>query len=453
MAVASSSSSSYPFSLSISLLETNPNPNFRIQFPSLLRTRTRTSPPSIIMAVSSQNQSDSPRLVTFLGKGGSGKTTSSVLAAQFYANKGFKTCLVIHSQDPTAEYLMGCKIGPAPTVCMTNLSAVRLETTKMLLEPLNQLKQADTRLKLTQGVLEGVVGEELGVLPGMDSIFTALALEKLVGFLGTTQTKTKLPQKPFDIIIYDGISNEETLRMIGMTEKARWYLKYVRNVAEKTDVGRLTAPSLLRLVEEAMKLNGTGGFRLDGKMSAEIWVDIDRMLERVSAFFLEPSKFGCYLVMNPNSPMSVKTALRYWGCAIQSGASVSGVFGFGVQSSETAENDFSPLPFAFMPYISTNSPIDWDGVVLKEDVQDLLFAEANNNKLRPSVEFDDAKKSVTLFMPGFDKSEIKLYQYRGGSELLVEAGDQRRVIRLPPRIQGKVAGARFTDKNLVITMS
>lgn len=43
-------------------------------------------------------------------------------------------------------------------------------------------------------------------------------------------------------------------------------------------------------------------------------------------------------------------------------------------------------------------------------------------------------------------------QYRGGSELLVEAGDQRRVIPLPPEIQGKVGGAKFQDRSLVITL-
>jgi len=43
-------------------------------------------------------------------------------------------------------------------------------------------------------------------------------------------------------------------------------------------------------------------------------------------------------------------------------------------------------------------------------------------------------------------------QYRGGSELLVEAGDQRRVIPLPQEIQGKVGGAKFQDRSLVITL-
>lgn len=43
-------------------------------------------------------------------------------------------------------------------------------------------------------------------------------------------------------------------------------------------------------------------------------------------------------------------------------------------------------------------------------------------------------------------------QYRGGSELLIEAGDQRRVIKLPPAMQGKVGGAKFVDRNLVVTI-
>lgn len=47
---------------------------------------------------------------------------------------------------------------------------------------------------------------------------------------------------------------------------------------------------------------------------------------------------------------------------------------------------------------------------------------------------------------------LKKLQYRGGSELLVEAGDQRRVIPLPPEIQGKVAGAKFGDRSLVISL-
>ncbi|XP_019072729.1 uncharacterized protein At1g26090, chloroplastic isoform X2 [Vitis vinifera] len=338
-----------------------------------------------LATTASSEEDHSTKLVTFLGKGGSGKTTSAIFAAQ-------------------------------------------------------------------------VVGEELGVLPGMDSVFTLLALERLVGFLGNLGRRN-LRKDKYDIIIYDGINTEETLRMIGVTSRARLYLKYLRNMAERTDIGRLAGPSLLRLVDEAMSLS-TRGSNLNGKMSSEIWDILERALERGSSAFGEPREFGCYLVVDPNNPASVSSALRYWGCAIQAGAQVSGAFGTAsphsdVESEEIVKN-FSPLPFALCPHVPMGSLPDWNAIISSnpsEDARNLLSAPASSssNVMEP-VKFDPSKKSVSLLMPGFDKSEIKLYQYRGGSELLVEAGDQRRVIRLPPEIQGKVGGAKFADRKLVITM-
>lgn len=58
----------------------------------------------------------------------------------------------------------------------------------------------------------------------------------------------------------------------------RLYVKYLRNLAEKTDLGRLAGPSLLRLVDEALSISGRRPL-LNGNMSAEIWDAMDRMLE------------------------------------------------------------------------------------------------------------------------------------------------------------------------------
>ncbi|KAG5079632.1 hypothetical protein JHK86_003697 [Glycine max] len=433
-------------------------------FPLLIGTPiSRSSKPRLVVAAAASSEggatsSSATKLLTFLGKGGSGKTTAAILAAQHYAMAGLNTCLVIHGQDTTADYLLNCKIGTSHVTCGKNLSAVRLETTKMLLEPLKLLKQADAQLNMTQGTLGGIVGEELGILPGMDSIFLVLALERLVGFLRIAASKSQ--QDKFDLIIYDGISSEETLRIIGASSKARLYLKYLRTLAEKTELGRLAAPSLLRLVDEAMLISSSRSY-FNGKMSSEIWDTLDQMLERGSSAFSNPKKFGCFLVMDPNNPTSINSALRYWGCTIQTGARVSGAFGItsqleNLESLERAKKEFSPLPSASISRLSMNNSIDWSRVLLdtrNEDARHLLNSLSSQGGDMPSpVRFDKKGKLVTLFMPGFDKSEIKLYQYRGGSELLVEAGDQRRVIPLPPEIQGKVGGAKFGDRSLVITL-
>lgn len=67
------------------------------------------------------------------------------------------------------------------------------------------------------------MGGELGVLPGMDTIFSALELEKFVGFLNNKNQKNN-PKYNFDIIVYDGLSTEETIRLIGATGKSRFQL-------------------------------------------------------------------------------------------------------------------------------------------------------------------------------------------------------------------------------------
>lgn len=138
------------------------------------------------------------------------------------------------------------------------------------------------------------------------------------------------------------------------------------------------------------------------------------ILQKATSYFSDSSKFRCYLVMDPSRSASVRSALRYWGCAIQAGTQITGALGFAPQSSMVVEvaDKFSPLSFALVPYLSTDSSVDWDGTLdsLVKKTKDLLGATTES--LQSSVRFDPSQKSVTLFMPGFDKSEIKLYQVR-----------------------------------------
>lgn len=54
-------------------------------------------------------------------------------------------------------------------------------------------------------------------------------------------------------------------------------MRYLRNLAEKTDTGRVTAPSFLKLAEASLKPDSTvdSGWRT----AAEIWDTADSMLE------------------------------------------------------------------------------------------------------------------------------------------------------------------------------
>lgn len=139
-------------------------------------------------------------------------------------------------------------------------------------------------------------------------------------------------------------------------------------------------------------------------------------LQKGSSIFADPRKFACYLVMNPNNPMSLNSALRYWGCAIQAGAQVSGAFGIPSETpsmalADSVKSSFEPLPCTFIPHLKFDSHLHWNEIVESDQSKFArnLLSEAPKEMLS-SVTYDLGKKSVNLFMPGFDKSEIKLYQ-------------------------------------------
>lgn len=142
-------------------------------------------------------------------------------------------------------------------------------------------------------------------------------------------------------------------------------------------------------------------------------------LQRGASTYADPQKFGCYVVVDPCNPISVNTALHYWGCTIQAGASISGVLGNPsrnscVESVESVKNNFLPLTFALVPNLAKYSSLDWDMIISHTESKNArelfhLPNEKPSNIMSP-VKFDPSKRCITLFMPGFAKSEIKLYQ-------------------------------------------
>lgn len=58
----------------------------------------------------------------------------------------------------------------------------------------------------------------------------------------------------------------------------RLYVKYLRSLAEKTDLGRLTSPSIMRFVDESMNISGNKS-PFDGMTSPAMWDTLERFLE------------------------------------------------------------------------------------------------------------------------------------------------------------------------------
>lgn len=56
-------------------------------------------------------------------------------------------------------------------------------------------------------------------------------------------------------------------------------MRYVRDLAEKTDMGRLASPSLLKLIYDSAKPNGKTS---EGRLSTDLWNGIEQLLEVIS---------------------------------------------------------------------------------------------------------------------------------------------------------------------------
>ncbi|MGI8501765.1 MAG: ArsA family ATPase, partial [Hassallia sp.] len=141
-------------------------------------------------------------------------------------------------------------------------------------------------------------------------------------------------------------------------------------------------------------------------------------------------------------PIEVATARYLWGSAQQVGLTVGGVL---LVNSDTAANlspEFAPLPVSIIPDLKAG---DWQPLI--NALPDFLTQAVQAPK---PIEIDVPSRQVRLFLPGFDKKQVKLTQF--GPEVTVEAGDQRRNIVLPPALSGKsVAGAKFANNYLIIS--
>lgn len=371
-------------------------------------------------------------IVTFLGKGGTGRTTAAIAAAKRYAHEGRRLLLVSQDPGPALGIRLGQSVGTTPQTIEPNFSAVRLQSTTLIEALWEQLKPLEAQY-LRSPLLASVYGEELGILPGMDS---ALAMNAVRDYL-----------KSYDVLVIDGGSSLETLRMIGALEVASWYARRFRQVLAESEGIRNLGPFLPPIAAALFNVNLPIGFPFDGGsgFSPESLPAIGQaadLLEQGRQAIGDPQQCVAYLVSD-GTPEAIATAQFLWGSAQQVGLTVAGL----LLRSEAHPDGGHPSTADFAAIPVQNWP-SWSG-----DWQPLITAMPDLSQAsyapRPIV-IDRAQRQVKLFLPGFDKSQVKLTQT--GPELTIEVGDQRRNLFLPSDLKGQaVTGAKFQEQYLIIS--
>lgn len=363
-------------------------------------------------------------LLTFLGKGGTGRTTIAIAAAKQLSRLGQRVLLV--GQDPTPAFglLLGASVGSDPSVIEANFQAVQLQSTVLLERNWDEVKKLEAQY-LRSPIINNVYGQELSVLPGMDS---ALALNAIREYENSNK---------YDVIIYDGDGNQASLRMLGMAEVLSWYIRRFRKVVEDSDVWKSVSPFIQPITSTVLNVSWTGD-----NFAPEQTKQATNILEQGKAALADPNRVAAYLVTSDN-PIAIATAKYLWGGAQQVGLTVGGTILNQVLRSDTDATaaEFAPLPLSTIP-IRTNT--DW------QPLMDAL-PDFKQTSLAPKpITIDLQTREVRLFLPGFDKKQVRLTQ--SGPEVTIDAGDQRRNILLPPALSGQaVKGAKFHNSYLTIS--
>lgn len=363
-------------------------------------------------------------ILTFLGKGGIGATTIAIATAKKYASEGKKVLLVTQDSTPSFTLQLGRELDSGIQEISPNLSVVQLQSTKLLESSWEELKKQEAKY-LRSPILNNIFAEELALIPGMDD---ALALNYL---------REQDKNGNYDVIVYDGKTSLNVVRMFSIPDTLSWYIRRVRNLLENSDIVKALSPFVQPVT--AAILNVTWSADDFGSQPTN---EANEMLDQGKKAVSDPHRVAAFLITN-SQPDAIASAKYWWGSAQQSGLTVGGVLINQDESTAEIANQFKPLNINSVPALKNDN---W-----QELSNSLPDFQAEATKAPHPLIIDTVNKEVKVFLPGFKKKEVKLTQ--SGPEITISAGEQRRNIFLPTPLKGQsVKGAKFQEAYLVISL-
>lgn len=154
------------------------------------------------------------RLVLFTGKGGVGKTTTAAATAACAAKRGLRTLVVSADAAHSLGDVLDQRLGPEPLGIAPRLHAAELDPLAEVEHHYGQIRDYLVSLFRYQGI-EGVVADELALLPGAEELTTLLAVEEHAS------------GGAFDLVIVDCAPTDSTLRLVTLPDVAHGSLRLV----------------------------------------------------------------------------------------------------------------------------------------------------------------------------------------------------------------------------------
>jgi arsenite-transporting ATPase len=384
-----------------------------------------------------------PRTILYTGKGGVGKTSVAAATARRCAAAGLRT--VVLSTDPAHSLsdVLEQPLGPEPVACGDLLWGQEVSAQDEMERNWAGVQDWLGDLLIARGV-DRISAEELTVPPGMDELFSLLAI------------KRHHESGEYDAVIVDCAPTGETLRLLSFPDVARWWLdKVFPQQGRILDAARPFARAVLDV-------------SLPG---AEVFDDVQRLVRNLIAMneiLRDNEHVSVRLVMTPdrmvvNEARRTFTYLNLYGY-LTDAVVVNRVFGsevgeyFGAwrerqQEQLTAVRDaFAPVPVLQAPYFEEEvvgpAMLDRLGAALFDGELEAHALHHRSVSERLVLRADGA--TLRLELPFAQKGDISLK--RLGSELIVRVDGHKRTMLLPPALDDlEPTGATFEDGALTIT--
>ncbi|NTU69087.1 MAG: ArsA family ATPase [Chlorobiaceae bacterium] len=392
------------------------------------------------------------RNIIFTGKGGVGKTSVAAATALKAADMGFKT--LIMSTDPAHSLgdSLDVELGPSPIKITENLWGQEVSVFGDLNLNWDVVREHFAHLMASRGI-EGVYAEEMGVLPGMEELFSLSYIKRY-----------NEEQKDFDLLVVDCAPTGETLRLLSLPETFGWFIKFIRNVEKY-----MVKPMIRPLSKKVKKLD-------DFVAPEEVYEKVDNLFsstEGIIDLLADGTKTTMRLVMNPEK-MVIKESMRALTYLNLYGITVDRITINRVMPDqspdpyfqkwraiqqkyiEQIQDAFAPIPIAEVPLFDdevvglTMLRRVGEKVYGDENPLDIFFKEDPINISKVS----DGHYTVRVKLPFMESMGLEPKILKLGDDLTIRIGDYQKIVALPIFLAGlESSGASFENGWLNIEFS
>jgi arsenite-transporting ATPase len=388
------------------------------------------------------------RIILCAGKGGVGKTSVAAATGIRAAEMGHRTLIMsldaAHSLSDIFDLekdLLDQSKG-RPVKVKKDLWIQELDISEELEKNWGSVHKYLSTLLNTTG-LDGILAEELAILPGMEEISLLLYINEYV------------QRKKYDLIILDCAPTGESLRFISIPTTLEWYMKklfrleknlakYVRPVAKKIYDIPLPGNDYFEAIEYLFqRLKGVDQLLIDPKMtSVRLVTNPEKIVlketQRAFMYFCLYKMNIDGIIVNRILPDDVKD--HYFENWREN----------QIKYMKEAEEYFSPIP-TFHVNLFKDEVLGYDSL---KRLADQIYGKRNPlERFFVGEPYTLAKENgeyrLTMKLPFIEKKDIQLSKV--SDELIVRVGSFRRHVLLPRHVAAlEEVKAKFEGQRLFI---